>query len=190
MQVAATFANRALERESWARARLAAHAGRTVRIAVGPATVALTVAASGLLEAAQAAPDLTLTISPLRLPTLLAQPERWSELVTADGDAVLAATLAELAQTLPWFVEREFARFLGPIVGTRVADTGHHLLALPDYAAQRLSESIASYVRDEADLAVRGSEVRAFAAEIEALATRVDALAARIDALAEPTERR
>src|SRR5664279_637380 len=98
------LANRVLQREDWARERLSAHAGRTLRMVCGPMASTLAIAPSGMLFPARDAPDLTLSISPLRIPTLLAHPERWTELVTADGDAALAATLAELAQTLPWFV--------------------------------------------------------------------------------------
>ena len=39
MNVTAEIINRTLERESWARERLAVHAGRTVRFVVGPAHV-------------------------------------------------------------------------------------------------------------------------------------------------------
>jgi ubiquinone biosynthesis protein UbiJ len=65
-----------------------------------------------------------------------------------------------------------------------VADIGRRLLALPGYAAERFGESFASYVGEEARLAVGTTEARMFAAEIATLAARVDALAARIDALA------
>jgi ubiquinone biosynthesis protein UbiJ len=125
-----------------------------------------------------------LKISPLRLPTLLAQPERWNELVVAEGDPALQATLAELALTLPWFVEEVCAKAFGEAAGQQVADIGRRLLALPGYAAERFGESFASYVGEEARLAVGTTEARMFAAEIATLAARVDALAARIDALA------
>ena len=42
------IANRVLERETWARQRLSAHAGRVFVIAVGPVATALAVDASGL----------------------------------------------------------------------------------------------------------------------------------------------
>lgn len=183
MSIAADFANRALEGEDWARAKLAAHAGRTLRLHAGPVRVGFALDAEGRLAASDTAPDLTLTISPLRLPALLAEPRRWSELVAAEGDSALAATLAELAPALPWFVERWLASALGPLAGQQVADAGRRLLALPDYAAQRISESLARYVGEEARLAVRAAEVRVFAADIAAVAARVDALAARVEAL-------
>jgi ubiquinone biosynthesis protein UbiJ len=175
------LANRVLEREDWARERLSAHAGRTVRMVCGPMASTLAIAPSGMLSPSQSAADLTLSIPPLRLPTLLARPERWTELVAVDGDAALAATLADLARTLPWFVEQAFASALGPLIGTRVADAGRELLALPERAAQSFGESLSSYARDEAGLGVSASTFADFVAEAAAVAARVDALALRLD---------
>ena len=175
------LANRVLEREDWARERLSAHAGRTVRMICGPMASTLAIAPSGMLSPSQSAADLTLSIPPLRLPTLLARPERWTELVAADGDAALAATLADLARTLPWFVEQAFASALGPLIGTRVADAGRELLTLPERAAQSFGESLSSYARDEAGLGVSASTFADFVVEAAAVAARVDALALRLD---------
>jgi ubiquinone biosynthesis protein UbiJ len=185
MDLASALVNRTLDREPWARERLAAHAGRTFRVVVGPAHFAQAIDDSGRLQAATQAPDLTLTVSPLRVPALLAQPSRWPELVVAEGDAALAATLADLALTLPMFVEQALAQALGPVVGSQVAATGARMLAMPDYAAQRFSESVARYVGEESDVALRGSEAGAFAQDVGAVAAAVDALAARVDSLAE-----
>lgn len=180
--------NRALERERWARAKLATHADRAVRIVIGPASRAFAIDADGRLHESEAVADLKLTILPLQLPALLAQPERWGELVVADGDATLEATLRELALALPWFVEDVFARALGPIGGQTVAELGRRLLALPGYAAQRFGDSFKSYVSDEAQLAVSSAEARLVAGEIVTLAARVDALALRIDVLDRTTQ--
>jgi ubiquinone biosynthesis protein UbiJ len=175
------LANRVLEREDWARERLSAHAGRTVRMICGPMASTLAIAPSGMLSPSQSAADLTLSIPPLRLPTLLAHPERWTELVAVDGDAALAATLADLARTLPWFVEQAFASAFGPLIGTRLADAGRELLALPERAAQSFGESLSSYARDEAGLGVSASTFADFVGEAAAVAARVDALALRLD---------
>jgi len=180
--------NRALEGESWARDKLAAHAGRTVRVTVAPIARTFAIDTAGRLVDGAGEPDLDLALSPLRLPSLLAEPERWSQIVRAQGDAALAATLGELASTLPWFVERALAGFLGPIVGQQVADAGRRLLALPGYAGERFGESLARYVTDEAKLSVGTSQARSFADEVAAVSGRVDALASRIDAL-EPAPR-
>ena len=185
--VPAALANRMLERETWARSSLAAHAGRVFKVAVGPFASSQRVDVSGALEpvgATDSATDLTLTLSPLNVPAFLADPTRWDDFVTANGDAPLAATLKGLAETLPWFVERAFADVLGPMVGQYVADTGRRLLAFPGYAGERVGSSVASYLRDEARFAVTPAEARSMRDEIAATASRVDALAARIDALA------
>jgi ubiquinone biosynthesis protein UbiJ len=183
VSIATDFANRALESEAWAREKLAKHAGRTMRFDVGPVRLTFGVDADGKLAASEAAPHLVLTIEPLRLPALLADPSRWGELVAAEGDAPLAATLAELAPTLAWFVERLFSRALGPIAGQQLADAGRRLLTLPEYASERFADSVARYVGGEARLAVRAPEAQRFAAEVDELAKRVDVLATRVDAL-------
>jgi ubiquinone biosynthesis protein UbiJ len=183
MSLASDFANRTLENEAWARDRLAAHAGKTMRFDIGPARIAFGIEAGGRLATGEATPDLTIAIDPLKLPALLAQPSRWSELTSASGDAAIAATLAELAPTLPWFVERLLSRALGPIAGQQVADAGRRLLAFPEYAGERIADSFARYVGDEARLAVRSAEAQRFTADVAELVTRVDALAQRVDTL-------
>lgn len=178
-------ANRVLGREAWARDKLAAHAGRTFVVRVGPATATFLVGADGSLAPAptDAAVDLGLAISPLHLPALLSDPRQWNEHVVETGDAALGGTLKELAQTLPWFVEAAFARALGPVAGQRVADAGRHLLAFPAHAAARLADSAGRYARDEAGLVVRHDELRQLAEQTDVLAQRVDALEARVAAL-------
>lgn len=184
--IGSDLANRALEGETWAREKLAAHAGRAFEVTVGPASGVFRITATGSFESAAVAdtvPELRLTVSPLDLPSFLADPRRWNEYVREDGDAALAGTLKELAQTLPWLVERAFARALGPIAGQRVADAGRRMLAFPGYAAERITESVARYARDEAQLLARGEELRRFTDDTRDIAARVDALGARIDAL-------
>lgn len=180
-------ANRMLEREAWARERLSAHAGRAFAIAVGPLNATLSVAASGLIDSTPGtarAPDLTLRLSPFDVPAFLADPARWDRYIAADGDPALAATLKELAHTLPWFVEQAFAKALGPIVGQKVADAGRKLLAFPEYAAERIGESVVSYAHEGSGLLARGDEGAVFAEQVAAMAARTDALSARLDALA------
>jgi ubiquinone biosynthesis protein UbiJ len=181
----ARIANRILEQESWAREKLRAFAGRVFTLSVGPLTSCLCVSETGLLEAARKSTptDLTLRLSPLAVPAFLAHPERWNQYVREEGDADLAGVLKDLAKTLPWFVEQAFARALGPLLGQRAAETGRKLLAFPEYAGQRVSESMASYARDEAGLLVRSDELRGFAGRVAAVADATQDLSARVDAL-------
>ena len=184
--IPARLANRMLRGETWARDRLALHAGRVFSITVSPATAVFRIDADGALQNAQltdTAPDLSLSVSPLDVAAFLADPRQWNRYVREDGDVALGGTLKELAQTLPWFVEQAFARVLGPIVGQRVADAGRQLLAFPAYAAERVAESVARYARDEAELVARGDELRRLSEQTSEIATRVDVLAARVAAL-------
>ena len=184
---AAALANRVFDRQAWAQQRLAGHAGRVFVIAVGPLSTALRIDDSGRLtgtDLAGLAPDLTLTLSPLGIPSFLANPARWTEFVSEAGDPELAATLKDLALTLPWFAEHTFAEAFGPIIGQRVADAGRRLLAFPEYAAGRLGESLGSFARDEAALVAGAGHLRDFTQSTAALTARVEALASRIDALA------
>lgn len=181
----ASLANRALADQDWAREKLAPFAGRSFSLRLGPLLATWTIGPDGTFASAAAgAPvDLTLTLSPLSVPAFLADPSRWNDYVREDGDVALGGVLKELARTLPWFVEEAFAKAFGPVAGQRMADAGRHLLAFPEYAASRLAGSAGSYARDEAGLAVRGTEARAWRDDIAAVAARVDALAARIDTL-------
>lgn len=185
------IANQVLERETWARERLAAHAGRVFAVAVGPLTSALAIDAHGMVEPAalaERAADATLRVSLLDLPAFLADPSRFDRCVNAEGDPALVATLRDLAQTLPWFVEQAFARALGPIAGQRVADAGRALLAFPGYAAERIGESVIGYARDEAALIAHGDDARTFGEQVALLAARVEGIGARIEKLAQRIE--
>jgi ubiquinone biosynthesis protein UbiJ len=177
-----------LEREAWARQRLAAHAGQVFVIAAGPAATAFAIDETGKFASTavgSGAPDLTLRLSPLDVPAFLADPTRWDRYVAAEGDAALATTLKELAPTIPWLVEQAFATVLGAIVGQQVADVGRRLLAFPEYAAERVGASIAGYAQERSGLLATGDEGTTFATQVGVLAQRVDALSDRIDALAQ-----
>ncbi|MBU6485004.1 MAG: hypothetical protein KGL70_08950 [Betaproteobacteria bacterium] len=177
--------NRVLATEPWARERLAAHAGRTFALRSGPVAGGFRIDRGGLLEplpagASATTTDLTLTLSPLDLAPFLADPRRWNELVVEEGDAQLGGVLKDIASTLPWFVEKLFARALGPIVGQRVADAGRRMLGMPEYVASRVAANVGSFVRDETPLLAHPAEMREFTEQAEALAPRIDALGARI----------
>ena len=174
--------NRTLDHEAWARERLQTHAGSSFRVIVGLARVTHAIDASGHLVEATGEPDLKLTISPLRLPALLAQPARWRDIASAQGDAALASTLAELASTVPLFAEQALAKLVGPVIASQVAIAGASIAQMPEYAAERVGDSVALYVGEHSDAAVSKTQARAFASEVGALSADVDALAARVEA--------
>ncbi|HXR56229.1 MAG TPA: hypothetical protein VN858_05465 [Casimicrobiaceae bacterium] len=181
-------ANRLLEHEPWARSRLAAYAGRSFSVRVGPFTAAFRIDARGYLQReplSGTTPGLVLTLSPFNVPAMLADPRRWNQYVAEEGDVELAGVLKDLAQTLPWFVERGLGRSLGPIVGQRVADAGRAALALPEYAAARVAANVGNYARDEAQVLAHPADMRALADDTALLAARIDTLDARVTSLAQ-----
>lgn len=184
--LAAEAANRALDGETWARDQLAAHAGRVVAVVSGPLAAAFTIQDDGTFSAAPAGAvaDLTLTVSPLALPALAAEPSRWRESVRADGDQALAATLESIAQTFPWFVERAFARVFGPIAGQAIADAGRTLLSIPAAMSHQAAAGVAQFA-SEADVVAHRGDFAAFSCGTVEAEERVAALAARIAALEE-----
>ncbi len=182
--------NRTLDREAWARERLQAHAGASFRVIVGLASVTHAIDASGRLGEAAGEPDLTLTISPLRLPALLAQPARWPDIVHAQGDAALASSLSEIASTAPLFAEQALAKIVGPVVASQIAAAGASALQMPEYAAQRVADSVALYVGEQSDAALGKAEAHAFASEVAALSADIDAFATRVDAAFERLARK
>ena len=190
-EASARLANHVLEREEWARDKLAPFAGRVFAVSVGPLTSAMRIGERGTLEAAGATEtaDLRLRLSPLAVPSFLAQPKRWNEFMEEDGDANLGGVLKELAQTLPWFVEQAFASALGPLAGQRVADAGRALLGFPEYAAQRVTDSVASYARDEAGWFIGTDAMRRHVDAVQATDAATDALTARVDALGRRSRR-
>ncbi|MEO5701348.1 MAG: hypothetical protein ABIS17_12975 [Casimicrobiaceae bacterium] len=186
MAPAARIANGILERETWARERLAVHAGRTFVVVCGPVVAVLRVDDTGLLTdgaLADGAPDLRLSLPPWSVPGLLADPTRWDARVTAQGDTALATTLRELAHTVPMWIEQFASRWLGPIVGQRVAGAGRGLLGFPGHAMQRLGESVVSYLKDETGTLASGEEARVFAAQTALITQRTETVAARLAAL-------
>jgi ubiquinone biosynthesis protein UbiJ len=185
MTLADAALNRFLAGEPWARERLAAHAGRSFIVHVGPVAPGFRIDAGGLLEhlPATTTADLTLTLSPLDVAPLLADPRRWNEFIVEEGDVQLGGTLKELAATLPWFVEKLFARALGPVVGQRMADAGRRMLGMPEYVATRVIANVGSYARDEAKLLAHPADMHEFVEQERALAARAGALDTRIAAL-------
>jgi ubiquinone biosynthesis protein UbiJ len=182
--IAADAANRALHGETWARDQLAAHTGADFTLASGPFAATFRIGDDGTFAPAprDAVASLTLTVSPLALPALAAEPSRWREDVRAVGDPALAATLESIAQTLPWFVERAFARVFGPIAGQALADTGRALLSIPAALSHHAAQSVGQYA-GEADLVAQRGDFAAFSCGSAEAEARVEALAARIAAL-------
>jgi ubiquinone biosynthesis protein UbiJ len=110
-RMAVSALNALLRREDWARERLAKHAGKTVRFALGAFTLALTIDSEGLAAQADPAvvPDVTLTVAPEKLPLPRLgglggdrEAPDFAEATHISGDAALAQVVADLSKQLRW----------------------------------------------------------------------------------------
>jgi len=70
-----------------------------------------------------------------------------------------------------------------------VADAGRALLGFPEYAAQRVTDSVASYARDEAGWFIGTDAMRRHVDAVQATDAATDALTARVDALGRRSRR-
>src|SRR5262245_16192388 len=146
------FLNHLLEREAWARDRLAPFAGKRVHVAAAPLPeLAFAVGVGGLLEATHdGEPDLTLTMSPAALAALARRDEAALQGITFAGDADLAAALQFLARNLQWEVEEDLARVVGDVAAHRIVSASRDFVAWQKDVAERLGQNLAEYLTEEA----------------------------------------
>ncbi|MVW79202.1 ubiquinone biosynthesis accessory factor UbiJ [Bordetella sp. 02P26C-1] len=154
-QVAVRTLNRLLSREDWARERLARHAGKTVRFALGGFVTGLAINSEGYADQADAAvvPDVTLTVDPAKFnPLGLLPGQKKPDVVEAthiEGDAGLARVVAELAEKLRWDPEDELSRLVGDIPATRMMAGARVLSESARAAVTSLGRNVSEYLAEE-----------------------------------------
>lgn len=181
---AVALLNRLLARERWARERLMPFAGRGARIECGPFVVQLGVRDGGTLEAAAAAPDVTISMDPAALPQALLEPRAIMRNVRLDGDAEFAQALSYVLQNLRPEPEEALSRFVGDVAAQRIVGFLRAAFAQAQQAGARLATTAADYFVAENPLLVARSEADAFARDVAALRDDVERLAKRIEHLA------
>lgn len=183
--------NALLEREPWARERLARHAGKTVRLRAGGFELAASVTDRGtFMQAAQASePDVTLSLVPERLePARLLRaarendPDAFTDVTRIEGDASLAQVVAELARHLRPDPEDELARLVGDIPAARLAAGLRFLGTGVRTAAERLSANVAEYLAEESGLLAGRPRLHGWRQDMVDTSARLDAAAARLAA--------
>lgn len=198
------FINHVLEQQPWARERLRAHAGRSVRVNVAPLpAIFLTVGPEGTVQAAlpgiatengshqglqadaaaRMAPDVVLSFPLANLPLLGVDPERALKDVRIEGDAEFAQTLNRLARELRWDAEEDLSRVVGDIAAHRIAEGARTFRRYVRDASQRLAETASAFLVDEDPLLVRAEHVERFARETAALRDDCARLEKRVERL-------
>ena len=172
--------NRLLERETWARERLAPFAGETVELRAPPLpALRLAIGEDGRL-APGGAPDLVLTLGPESLPALARGEEYFMRSVAIEGNDALAREILHLARHLRWDAEEDLARVVGDAAAHRLMGLARDLAGWQRDAAKRLAESVMDYAQHEARLLASRAEHAALAAEVAALRDALERLEQRI----------
>lgn len=177
------FVNHLLDAEPWARGKLAPFAGKRVRVQALPLPdLAFAVSAEGWLESApELDPDLTVTLSPVDLPRLLAGDDAVIRSISFSGDAELAAALQYLAKHLRWEFEEDLSRAVGDVAAHRIASTARDLFAWQKDAGQRLGENFAEYFTEEAHLLAPPAALARFGRDVADLVDALERLEKRLE---------
>ncbi len=182
---AAAAINHLLRGASWAREELRRFAGKTARLEIAPVSVSLTVHESGEVAhaAADAAPAVTLKLTPGLVLRLAARDEAaWQEVEVA-GDGDFAAAIHRLAQNLRWDAEEDMSRVFGDIAAHRVAETGRDFRRWGERTAEHLGRSLAEYWTEEDPLIAGAHDVNEFNRAVDALRDDVARLEKRLEHL-------
>jgi ubiquinone biosynthesis protein UbiJ len=152
-------ANRLLDAEPEARARLAPFAGQVIELRAPPLpALGFTVLPGGRLEAGGSEPALVVRLKPELLAALGKSEDHLLRAVEVSGDAKLAAEamwiLRRLRESLPDIAEEDLSRVVGDVAAHRMAQGARDFLAWQADAAGRLAAAFADYATEEARLLV------------------------------------
>lgn len=177
--------NALLAREAWARERLARHAGKTVRFAVGGFTAGLAVNSEGYADPADAAvvPDVILTVDPAKFNPLRLLPGQEkpdvAEATHIEGDAALARVVADLAASLRWDPEDDLARVVGDIPAARLAAGARAARQGVRAAAASLGRNVSEYLAEERGVLAGAPLLAQWQQDLAELGRHGDAVARR-----------
>jgi ubiquinone biosynthesis protein UbiJ len=189
------FIDRALALDPAARARLAPLEGRSIELTWSPAGIGLRlVVADGRVSVGprEGEADLSLGGTLAGFARLLL-PERASAMppgkVQMAGDADLARTLGQLAQSFQPDLDAALGRVFGATNGAIIATSLRDALGWARRSASTLAEDAADYLREESRDTPARAEVDSFHADVDRLRDDAERLAARLARLRGALER-
>ena len=180
---ATAFINHLLRGASWARDELRRFSGKTARFEVLPLALSLTVLESGEVApaAADAAPAVTIRLTPGLMLRLAARDETaWREVGVA-GDTDFASAINHLARNLRWDVEEDLSRAFGDIAAHRMAESGRTFRRWGEQALLNTGRSFAEYWTEERPLITGAHDLDDFNRAVDELRDDVARLEKRIE---------
>jgi len=166
-----------------ARARLAAHAGKCVRIELPLGSLAFAVGDAGALAAAAPAttPDTVIRVAGTLLFRLALGERDALRQARIEGDGVLAADLSAALDSFDWALA--LRPLIGDIAAARVDQAIAGVAAWRDQAHTALGASLAEYAVHEAGLLAARPALERFLADVDTLRDDTARLAARLAVL-------
>jgi len=177
--------NHLLRASDWARTALQPHAGKVAVFRCLPFETRLRILDSGEVAPApaDAAPALTLTLTPgLMLRVAAHDDSVWRE-VQVDGDAAFAATIHQLWRHLRWDAEEDLSKVVGDVAAHRIAESGRTLQRWAESGGDNLMRSFAEYWTEEQPLIAAKDDIARFTAEVDHLRDDLARLEKRINRL-------
>ncbi len=161
------------------------HAGKVASVDVELFKLQVKVSADGMVEAAaaDAQPDVKITVKLSSLPLIAQNRERAFSYVKVDGDADFANTISQLSQTLRWEAEEDLSKLFGDIAAVRMVATARTLVQTVQESHQKLQENLAEYFLEENPMLVRPAAVAALGSEVNKIRDDVERLTKRIEKL-------
>lgn len=181
--------NHVLAGEDWARQRLRAFAGQTLRIEFGRLVAPMVINSDGFLvkpmatEAGTASSGVSITL-PIDAPArLILDPASLTGAVHISGPAELAECLSFVFKHLRWDVEHDLAQVVGDIAARRVVDGGMRFARWQAVHLMKLTENVVDYLSTEQRTLVQRADTAGFTDAVSEVRDAVDDLEVRIGRL-------
>jgi ubiquinone biosynthesis protein UbiJ len=179
--------NHLLTRESWAREKLARHAGKVAAVDAGVMAVRLKATFDGMVQPAGAEEpvNVTIRVKLSDLPLIAQNRAHAFSYVQIEGDADFANTISQLSETLRWEAEEDLSKLFGDVAAVRMVGGVRAAIDTVRLTQQKLAENLAEYFLEENPMLVRPQIVADFSSEVVKLRDDVERLAKRIERLKE-----
>ena len=179
--------NHVLRDADWARARLQAFAGCTVRFEIPPVSAAFTVGADGCLlpSGSGTGPATVVRFNPGALFRLLWLHDEAARLeAQVEGDTAFASALTGVLSGLRWDTEADLSRLIGDVAAHRFKQAASGLMTWQSKAASNLAHALVEYWTEERPLLVGGQALSQFLQAVDALRDDAERLEKRVERIA------
>lgn len=187
--MAAKGFNLLCRQQPWAAARLAAHAGKTIRICLGGFQASFTISSEGHLSKADDAvvPNVTLHIVPERIGPGMLEARQTGQMVVdfinIEGEAGLAQVVSDLSRDLRPDPEDALSRWVGDVAAVRLVSGARSFFKTVLQSAERFGGNLAEYLAYEDPQIVPSPELARLAAQQQKLTQQIDRLRIQSDQL-------